>query len=117
MQHDKSTKVRTIHQTIMILGVTFITFGLIFIIIHKLELEDEPAHDYPAQSVELARRHWAHSLGLAHSHILHSRSGLRDEDAVDSVETADLLYSESSKRLAFKEGEQDGGETSDDDNV
>lgn len=37
MQHDKTTKVRTIHQTVQTVGALFIALGLLFIFAHKLE--------------------------------------------------------------------------------
>lgn len=37
MQHDKTTKVRTIHQTLQYVGVGFIFIGFLFIVAHKIE--------------------------------------------------------------------------------
>lgn len=36
MQHDKTTKVRTLHQTVQCLGAVFLCFGLLFILAHKV---------------------------------------------------------------------------------
>lgn len=160
----------------MILGGTFITFGLIFIIVHKLEVQrtirPHSIHGFlgilallvivlqilsgswkMSQLMTTRRRvlNWHGDIGLILWDLLiltlfvglastlqfsisslfvclssfivwvvivfqlHSRSGLRDEDAVDGIETADLLYNDSSKRLMFKEGVQEDGESSDDD--